>query len=152
MSSQKARLILCIGGLFFLFDRLLKWQALTNWTNTHLLSPYFGWQPFFNTGIAFSLPIPKYLILVLTLPILVLIAYLLIIELKRVNKNTQMLLALSLILAGALSNFFDRLIYKNVVDYFLIGTAIINISDIMIVVGLGLYLLNVKKPTQPLSS
>ena len=38
----------------------------------------------------------------------------------------------------------DRIIYHQVIDYFLIGTAIINISDLLIVGGLVIYLLSLR--------
>ena len=145
MSSQKARFILCISGLFLLCDRILKWQALHHWTEPKLVFPYLGWQPFFNQGIAFSLRIPNIITIIFSLPIIILVIYLLRSEYKKENKNLKLILAWSTILAGALSNFFDRVIYKQVIDYLTIATAVINISDIMIVVGLVLYLLNFKK-------
>ncbi len=145
MYLKKARLIIFISGLFLLADRFLKWQALNDWTQSHLFNRYFGWQPFFNKGVAFSLSIPYQVTLIFSLPIIILVLYLLITEWKKENKNLLLLTAWSLIFAGAISNFFDRIIYKHVIDYFLITTAIINISDIMIVMGLILYLLNFKK-------
>lgn len=145
MYLKKARLIIFISGLFLLADRLLKWQALNNWSQPHLLNRYFGWQPFFNKGIAFSLSIPYQITLFFSLPIIILVLYLLIHEWKKESTNPTSLLAWSLILGGAVSNFFDRMFYKQVIDYFTLGTAVINISDIMIVVGLIFYLLNFKK-------
>lgn len=144
MYLKKARLIIFISGLFLLADRFLKWQALNHWAQTHLLNRYFGWQPFFNKGIAFSLAIPYQITLVFSLPIIILVLYLLIHECKKENTNLLLLSAWSLIFAGAISNFADRIIYKQVIDYFTLGTAVINISDIMIVVGLILYLLSFK--------
>lgn len=147
MYLKKARSIIFISGLFLLVDRLLKWQALGEWSQTRLLNRYFGWQPFFNKGIAFSLAIPYQITLVFSLPIIVLVLYLLIHEWKKENANIILLSAWSLILGGAISNFFDRIFYKQVIDYFTLGTAVINISDIMIVVGLIFYLLSFKNKT-----
>jgi signal peptidase II len=151
MYLKKARLIIFISGLFLLADRFLKWQALNDWAQTHLLNRYFGWQPFFNKGIAFSLAIPYQITLVFSFPIIILVLYLLMHEWKKEEANLKLTLAWSLILSGAISNFFDRLIYKQVIDYFTLGTAVINISDIMIVVGLILYLLNFKSKNLEIS-
>ena len=74
-----------------------------------------------------------------------LIGYLFYTELKKKDLFApKLLLAWSILLAGATSNLLDRIIYSQVVDYFLIGTAIINISDILIVGGLAIYLFNFK--------
>jgi signal peptidase II len=144
MYFKKARVIIFISGLFLLADRWLKYQALHAWSHPRLLNHYFGWQPFFNKGIAFSLSIPSQITVIFSLPIIILVLYLLLHEWKKESTNLKLIMAWSLIIGGAISNFIDRLIYKQVIDYFTIGTAVINISDIMIVVGLILYLLTFK--------
>lgn len=54
------------------------------------------------------------------------------------------MLGWSLILAGALSNLLDRIFYHSVVDYILIWTGIINISDLLIIIGLIIFLINLR--------
>ena len=71
-----------------------------------------------------------------------LIGYLFFRELNKDLLSPKLLLAWSMLLAGAVSNLLDRIVYNQVVDYFLIGTAIINISDMLIVGGLAVYLFN----------
>ena len=63
---------------------------------------------------------------------------------KKEPTSPKLLLAWSMLLAGAISNLLDRIIYHQVIDYFLIGTAIINISDLLIVGGLVIYLLSLR--------
>ena len=146
MSPRKVRWIIIItNGLFLLTDQILKWQAVHHWTQPNLISPYFGWQIFLNKGVAFGLPLSNSLTIIITLPIISLISYLFWKELARKDPLKQnLLLAWSMILIGAISNLLDRVLYSQVVDYFLIGTAIINISDMLIVGGLVIYLINVK--------
>ena len=145
MTSKKARLIIIMSsGLFLLTDQILKWQAVHEWTTTRLIFPYFGWQLFLNRGVAFGLPLSNNLTILLTLPMIGLIGYLLVKELKKEPVSPNLLLAWSMIFAGAISNLLDRIIYSQVVDYFVVGTAIINISDLLIVFGLGVYIINVK--------
>lgn len=146
MSPKKARLmIIILSGLFLLTDQILKWQAFYNWTAPNLISPYFGWQLFLNKGVAFGLPLSNSLTVLITLPMIGLIGYLF-----YKNLNTpKLLLAWSLLLAGSLSNLFDRIIYHQVIDYFLIGTALINLSDVLIIGGLIAYLFGLKtKPAE----
>lgn len=145
MYFKKARVIIFISGLFLLADRWLKWQALHAWAQPRLLNHYFGWQPFFNKGIAFSLSIPYQVTLVFSLPIIILVLYLLMHEWKKDNQTLKLVLAWSLILGGAISNFIDRMVYKQVIDFLTLGTAVINIGDIMIVAGLISYLLSFRK-------
>ena len=141
MNYKKARLIIIISsGLFLLIDQILKYQALYNWTTPNLISPYFGWQLFLNKGVAFGLPLSNTLTILITLPMIGLIGYLLY---KHLN-TPKLLLAWSMLLTGSLSNLLDRVIYHQVIDYLLIGTAIINLGDILILAGLLIYLLSLK--------
>lgn len=146
MLPNKVRwIILIANGLFLLTDQILKWQAVHNWTTSKLISPYFGWQIFLNKGVAFGLPLSNNLTIIITLPMVALIAYLFLRELnKKESFSANVLLAWSMVLVGAISNLLDRIIYHQVIDYFLIGTAIINISDLLIVGGLVIYLLDIK--------
>ncbi len=146
MSPKKVRwIILITNGLFLLTDQILKWQAVHHWTQTNLIFPYFGWQVFLNKGVAFSLPLSNTLTILITLPMIGLIGYLLFHELtKKEFPSPNILLAWSMIFVGAISNLLDRVVYSQVVDYFIIGTAVINISDMLIVGGLVLYLLSLR--------
>lgn len=128
---------LFIGGLFLLLDRCLKWQAVHRWIDNKLLNDFFGWHPSYNMGVAFGWPLPNGLTIILTIPIIILIAYLL-------YKNYQHFVcnfSLSFTLIGALSNLYDRLIHHSTIDYFLFFTLILNIADVMIVGGLLVYFL-----------
>jgi lipoprotein signal peptidase len=147
MNFKKVRLFTLIAsGLFFLPGQILKWQAFYYWTKPHLIFPYFGWQIFLNSGVAFGLPLANSLTIIITLPIIGLIGCLFFHELtKKDLSKPNILLAWSMVFVGAISNLLDRIIYSQVVDYFIIGTALINISDILIVVGLVIYLLQVKR-------
>ena len=143
MNYKKARLLIIISsGLFLFTDQILKWQAFHNWTQTYLIFPHFGWQLFLNKGVAFGLPLSNNLTIIITLPMIGLIGYLFFHELtKKELLSPNILLAWSMLFVGAISNLLDRIIYSQVVDYFLVGTAVINISDMLIVGGLVIYLL-----------
>ena len=129
-----------IIGLFFILDQFLKWQSLHNWSETHLLHKFLGWQPFLNSGVAFGLPLPNIFQIIFSMVIIVIISYIFLNSTNLKTKNTFLTrYSLLLILIGAVSNLIDRLIYQNTVDYLLILTGIINIADIMIVVGFVLF-------------
>jgi signal peptidase II len=121
-----------LAGLFFIIDRLLKWYAIT-------VEPfgftYLGFEYFENTGIAFSIPVPQSITLILT-PIIVIAL------LHYMHDTTDRIrwFAWILICTGAFSNFIDRILFGYVIDYIRIGTAIINIADIIIVIGILLFL------------
>lgn len=149
MNSKKTRLLIIFSsGFFLLLDQWLKWQALRAWANPRLFWPRFGWQVFLNKGAAFSLSLNNAIIIAISIPVVLLIGYIFFKEFTKENFSPILLLAWSMLLAGGLSNLLDRIVYRQVIDYFLIGTALVNIGDLLIVAGLVLYLLKVteKKP------
>jgi signal peptidase II len=145
MNLKKVRLIFITSGLFLLVDQFLKWQVTHAWRMSRLVLPRVGWELFFNTGAAFGLPLGNKPIIFFTLIIIGLVVYLLIKELKKEASDSILLLAWSLILCGAISNLLDRTLHAYVIDYFLLGTAIINVADAMIVCGLSIYMIKLFK-------
>ena len=141
MTFRKSYILpLVISGFFFVLDQMLKFLARTNPTDTyHLIDNVLGWEYFGNTGIAFSLPFPNTLLVVGTPIILLLfIAYVG----KKRNVGSKMFFATCLIFFGAISNLIDRVLFELTVDYIRILTSVINIADIMIVLGTILLLMD----------
>lgn len=134
---------MCAGFLFL--DQFLKWQALHSWSNDHLLNRWFGWHPFFNPGVAFGIPLPNLFIIILSAPIVGSLAWYVYhsndIQAPDVLHHSSRIMGLGLILAGALSNLIDRIRFSHTIDYVLIFTAVINLADVLIVIGFILYFL-----------
>lgn len=125
-----------ISGLFLFLDQILKYLARTNPDFTfYFWKPMLGWEYFANTGIAFSIPVPNWLVILITPIILILFVSLI---LKAKKKSNLFYLALLLIIMGAISNFIDRILFSATIDYLRILTGIINLADVMIVVGAGM--------------
>jgi signal peptidase II len=138
LNSRKVRLlIVIICGLFLFIDQFLKRQAIHSWNKPKIILPYIGWEPFLNRVAAFGLPVPNQLIIFFTLPIIALLIFII----SKEQKNARLFLCWLLIFTGAISNLIDRIFHNYVIDYLAIITGIINIADILIVFGLGLYLL-----------
>lgn len=138
------RFLLVLCGVFLLLDRFFKWQALHNWSQPYLAGKFLGWSPFLNSGAAFGLPVPNWLVAGFTAPIIALLAA----RLARVNYRSGNALRVTgylLILSGAVSNFIDRLAYGQTVDYWLVGTGVINLADLLIGAGFVIYLASAKK-------
>jgi signal peptidase II len=140
--NAKVRLtIILSGGLFFFLDRLLKYFSTGNWSGEKLIGNYFGWLPSANHGIAFGLPVPPLVIIIASLPLIALVIFLF-----YKTSNALARAGLYFVLLGAVSNLFDRLVYGHTLDYFLVFISIFNLADMMIVAGVGLCLLALKKP------
>ncbi len=140
MKNKSHLTIIFCGGIFLFIDQILKYYSQQQWNEPILANKFFGWQPYLNYGAAFGLPVPNWLIILFTIPIILIITYLFLLEKKLVN-----LYGYILILAGSLSNLFDRLYYRAVIDYWQFTTGIINLADVMIVAGITLIILTNKQ-------
>ncbi len=88
-----------------------------------------------NTGVAFGLPIPFPIIVVLNITLLITLIYYFKKETKIKKPLTQILL--SMILGGAIANLIDRFVHGSVVDF--IGVSIwpyFNFADAFIVTAI----------------
>jgi len=86
-----------------------------------------------NFGIAFSIPIPIWLTLIISALI---IAVLIKLAINFWKEESNLALPTILILAGAVGNFIDRMLNGFTTDYLILfNLSAINISDILIVTG-----------------
>ena len=141
-----------VGGCFLLLDQLLKFFIRLQPSHTwYLWRPWLGIEYFANRGVAFNIPIPNPILLFLT----PLILFGLTLSLVRWNKSpsTGTTWAIALIISGAISNFLDRYLFGVTIDYIRIFTAVINLADILIVIGLLilLYQQKIKKTPSAIS-
>jgi signal peptidase II len=122
-----------ISGFFFVFDQVLKYLARTFPTDKfHLIQNWLGWEYFENPGIAFSLPFPNAALVIATpIILLILVAYIG----KKKDLDNNVFLGANLIFFGAISNFTDRILFEVTIDYIRIATSVINIADVMIILG-----------------
>lgn len=100
-----------------------------------------------NSGIAFGIPVNQQLFLYFYIFIFLILAYWLVKEYRK--KNLIFVSALTLMILGALSNFFDRLFLGAVVDYLdLKYFSVFNLADVMIVMGVAVIIFSgyLKKP------
>lgn len=135
MSLQKIRLLafFLLGGSFFILDRILKQLAFTNQDfSAYLFQPWLGWEYFANPGIAFGIPLPWFASLVYTPIILLLVFWY---AKKKMIRSNASIFGVILIVLGAISNLIDRTAYHITIDYIRILTSIINLADLMIVIG-----------------
>ncbi len=91
------------------------WAVHTLTTPLNLIGTTVSLNLSFNKGVAFSVPIPGAVMLVITPVLVVLFAYMLI---KHGNMSSPLTTtALSLMVAGGLGNFINRIQYDAVVDF-----------------------------------
>ena len=145
MFSKKTWLVnsALVGFFVILLDQTAKWWAFTHpLVSGYLIKPWLGWELFLNPGVAFSLPLPNWL-LIITTPFL--LAWLIFYTVKKYESPKATLYEITglvFIISGALSNYIDRVIKAVTVDYLRIFYSVINLADIVIVLGLILILSN----------
>ncbi len=136
---------------FFFIDILTKLFVVVN--SPDLGNRWFRFKLIYNEGIAFSLPVPNWLYLPVALAIFSLFVIALVRAIQRDSKAAPWLL---FVVLGALSNLIDRIIHAATVDYLLFfSRSAINLADVMIVIGVLLFLQSQKErpeTTSPLPS
>lgn len=123
---------------YFLFFILL---LLLDQVIKYFFNKYYPNIISLNTGIIFGFINQIYGVYLIIIVGFGLLIYLLFFDKKYFN------FGLVLILAGAISNILDRLFYGGVVDYISLGNLTnFNFSDLMIIIGVIIYFLKLKKP------
>ena len=141
--SLKNIAIASVMAMFFISDRYLKSLALifSDRPPLKLIGDFFSFNFTANYNLAFSLPLKEPLLSVLVISVILCLGFCV---LYLINKKTEQMIIifLTLILLGALSNIFDRLTYGYVIDYWeLKYFTVFNLADIMITGGAGVLII-----------
>lgn len=138
--KKKSNIILSIVLVIVLLgiDLLLKYLVSTYLTTVNIIDNFFSLTYVLNDGAAFSLFASRIYLLIL---IAIICLFFIIYELKNNLDDRVLSIAYSLVLAGLLGNFLDRLIDGYIIDYLsfkILGYnyPIFNFADILIVVGI----------------
>lgn len=141
MQNIKYWIINLFVAFLFLSDLLFKYIFSASGREYFILNNWLGLRFAINDGIAFGIDVNYYFIIsfyVIAIPILI---WALIKQYK--DNNRLNVLALTLVIFGALSNFVDRILFGGVVDYIdLKYYSVFNIADIMIVAGVVIVILS----------
>ena len=137
---------LCVILIIFFLDRYTKLLILNNFNeNSHYLNDFLNLDLIWNIGIGFGLLSTKSslfynLVTILIGIVILLLCYFFIIS-NKIDK-----LIFSLIIGGALGNFFDRILYKAVPDfvdlhYNNFHWFTFNVADIFITIGILVFII-----------
>jgi len=103
-----------------------------------------------NFGFVFSIPLPLWMILTLSLVVLGLVSWIYVWVIWRTDYPKLLSVGFGLITGGALSNFFERAQHGHVIDYLQISvfglTGAWNIADVGIIVGIILWIVSSSSP------
>ena len=124
-----------------LIDQVTKYLARNYLENKIEVFSFFSLNFVENEGIAFSLPVARYIIIPLTILV---ICWLGIEIYKTYNKkhtNYYLQYSYVLIFAGATGNLIDRVIYSKVTDFLsVLSFPVFNLADSFISVGVALFI------------
>ena len=145
-NKSKILLYAIIAILIILTDRFTKSWALTL-LNERIITPFLSFGLAFNRGLSWGMlnSDNTYLFLILNMIIAVVIVAMIGYTIY-CWRHQQPIIGPVLILAGALSNYFDRIYYGAVIDFIVVSFGswswpAFNIADAAIVCGVGLILL-----------
>lgn len=138
MKKSNVILVIILVSVLLGLDLSLKYLVSSYLTTVNIIDNFFSLTYVLNDGAAFSLFASKtYLLILIALICLFFIIY----ELKNNLDDRVLSIGYSLVLAGLLGNFIDRLIDGYIIDYLsfkILGYSypIFNLADILIVVGI----------------
>ena len=136
MRSRAA--IITIAVLGFVFDRILKQYALESpalGRGVFVFDSAFGLRTQVNEFFAWSLPVPNTAVLGAMILIIAVLGW----ALYTKRANACVAGPLWIVLAGALSNAIDRLLYGGVIDYLAVPLqGVFNLADALVVFGIAL--------------
>jgi len=130
-----------VGLLVFVVDQLSKFfvpKILSSQASLPVIPEIFHITLVHNTGIAFGLfkGNSPWLFLIIALSVIIL----LILSFSMRLSSRLMQVAYGMVLGGAVSNFFDRILRGSIVDYLDFRVwPVFNIADLCISVGVGLF-------------
>lgn len=133
------RALLVLAPVFFVVDQWCKAQVLRTENTLSHLSGAVGIERLHNTHLFVWIPVPSWLLLVLTS--VVFFAATAILVLTRGRRSAVQTVALSWILWGGASNLIDRIRFDATIDYLRIAGIVANIADFLIIAGILMLLL-----------
>ena len=138
MKKSNVILVIILVSVLLGLDLSLKYLVSSYLNTVNIIDNFFSLTYVLNDGAAFSLFASRtYLLILIALICLFFIIY----ELKNNLDDRVLSIGYSLVLAGLLGNFIDRLIDGYIIDYLsfkILGYSypIFNLADILIVVGI----------------
>jgi len=128
------------AAILIVVDQLSKYFFYTNSSEViEVVKNFFTLQYTENTGVAFSIPIPSQITVLISLTLIIVVAYLSKIHMK-LEKSLSIII-LALFFSGALGNVIDRIFKGFVIDFISIWKwPVFNLADTYIVIAVLLFI------------
>ena len=131
--------------IIFFFDRLSKLKIISNFNgNNYYVNDYINFDLIWNIGIGFGFLSTDSSLFYNLVTLIIGIVILFLIYIFGTSKNIDKLIY-SIIIGGALGNFYDRLVYKAVPDFIDLHYNdfhwfTFNLADVFITIGIFIFL------------
>lgn len=133
MKNKVVKLLLIIIITLIVIDQTSK-ILVNNFLHESVGNEYFKLETVTNTGMAFGFNDGNIKNILLTIFVLVIIIRFIKNQIERIDTKTMV--AISLVLAGGISNLIDRFVRGGVLDFIKIYKfPIFNIADVFVVIG-----------------
>ena len=112
-------MIYILGAIALIgIDRITKWYALTHWTTEHVVNEYLSFHVTMNRGVSWGMLhySHKGIFLIITCTLIAITGGMLWYAIRR-YKQGYSIIGETCVIAGSLSNIFDRLVYSGVIDF-----------------------------------
>ncbi len=146
ISKKENIFFFAIIGLIFSFDRISKLKIINNLSErVYFINDYINFDLIWNIGIGFGFLSSNSSIFYNSITFLIGIVIVYLMGVFIVSKNSDKLIY-SIIIGGAIGNFYDRLIYKAVPDFIDLHYNnfhwfTFNVADIFISIGIILFII-----------
>ena len=133
--------------LIFILDRFSKIEIINKFNeNTYILNDFLNIDLIWNTGIGFGLLSSDSNLIYNSVSVVIGLVILVLLSICVVSKKLDKLI-FSVIIGGAIGNFYDRLLYKAVPDFIDVHYNnfhwfTFNVADIFITLGIVIFLIN----------
>ena len=132
MKKSTEKTIWGIIGLVGIDQASKLWALSALSESSQSVLPFFNLHLTFNTGVAFSMPIPKMAIIILTTFFLGGVVW----WLFRKTSSLLEQIGLVMVLAGGIGNLLDRILRGEVIDFLSFWSfPVFNVADICITIG-----------------
>ena len=147
MQTKNKNLIFIFVGIFlYIIDRLIKigFMKLPDRFGSFLEFLPFRTELYTNEGISFGMKLPHFIIIIFSIIIIGIVVWYIVDAYKR--NNFSHVFGWGMIIIGGLSNFYDRVVYGYVVDWWVMPwNAVINFADFYITIGIFFLLVDLRR-------
>lgn len=141
--QKNIKLLILGSAIIWLLDAATKFLAQSSITGKINILPFVNLSLSHNENLAFGIPFPIFLTIILSLIAIGIFVY---IFSKKTKDSKLAILSFSLLIGGALGNLSERIIFGSVTDFLQLGPIPnFNLADAALTIGVAILIIKHKK-------